>query len=96
MRVIKKFFKLIGRAFVIRSKKQLLAILIITFVVDALAATYGLVYHHLYGDNLLLKFCDGLFVINSQLEYDEMYQTCHQQHVGKEHKQCELTFEDGW
>ena len=65
---MKEFFKkvghLIARAVRIQTKKQLLIILLITFIVDLLAVTYGVTFHYLYGDNMLMKTSDGLFVFN--------------------------------
>ena len=60
----KKLGHLIARAVKIHSKKQALIIILITLIVDILAATYGIVFHFAYGNKLLMKMSDGLFVFN--------------------------------
>ena len=62
--MIKRILAKVGAAFKIHTKKQALIILLIAFVVLALSFTYGIIFHYAYGDKLLRKACDGLFVFN--------------------------------
>ena len=67
---------------------------------------WGTEGHHL-DDNLPAVFDVGttgdlqlegnrLFVIDCQLEEDEVDQSCRETHIGKDHEPGELACEDGW
>ena len=64
MKKLKILLSKVKSAFKIHTKKQALIISLITLITDLIAVGYGIMFHYSYGDSILLKTCDGLFIFN--------------------------------